>query len=249
MIQARAQSPHGKDFQVSCDKCHTADNWTTMRDTLHFNHDATQFPLEGQHQVIDCRQCHISPEFSKAETNCASCHLDVHEQSVGMECSRCHDPGSWLVNNIQELHRQAAFPLVGAHASANCIDCHKSETGLRFLERRFWMALFAIRSEFAFMHILMAGLAGSNILSFKIIKDVIRRIIFFQIMTLPAINLFMFSKQWKISLLMIKGWLACQYFKRFFRMTCFAILAQTVVMFICVATRAWVERSAGKLLK
>ena len=55
MIHARAQSPHGKDFQVSCDKCHTADNWTTMRDTLHFNHDATQFPLEGQHQVIDCR--------------------------------------------------------------------------------------------------------------------------------------------------------------------------------------------------
>lgn len=132
VVWAHAQSPHGEDFRISCNACHTAESWTAMRDTLAFDHDATRFPLEGQHQVIDCRQCHISLEFDRAETNCVSCHLDVHEQSVGMDCARCHSPESWLINNIAELHREASFPLVGAHAVANCIDCHKSETALRF---------------------------------------------------------------------------------------------------------------------
>lgn len=128
----QAQSPHGKEMKISCSACHTADSWTVLRDTLAFDHDMTRFPLDGQHEVTDCRQCHISLDFAKAETTCASCHLDVHQQTVGMECARCHNTSSWLVNNIQEVHRQAAFPLVGAHAEANCASCHKSETALAF---------------------------------------------------------------------------------------------------------------------
>jgi hypothetical protein len=131
-LSAQAQSPHGKDLAINCGTCHTADSWTITRDSLDFDHSVTRFNLEGQHAVIDCRQCHSSLEFSKAETNCSSCHLDMHQNTVGDDCARCHDSQSWLVNNIAEVHRQAAFPLFGAHAVANCVECHTSDTELRF---------------------------------------------------------------------------------------------------------------------
>lgn len=134
VAQAFAQSPHGQSLQIRCDACHTADSWTMSRDSASFSHSITRFDLEGQHEVIDCRQCHTSLEFStlKSKTNCASCHLDIHQQSVGDQCNRCHTSESWMVNNIAEVHRQAAFPLLGAHAVAACSQCHTSETDLRF---------------------------------------------------------------------------------------------------------------------
>ena len=127
-----AQSPHGKELRISCNACHTSESWTVMRDTLDFDHDITRFPLEGQHEVIDCRQCHSTLVFSDAETNCTSCHLDIHEGTVGQQCVRCHNSESWLVNTIADIHREAAFPLLGAHAIANCAECHKSESQMRF---------------------------------------------------------------------------------------------------------------------
>ena len=81
--QGYAQSPHGKELKISCDACHTADSWTISKDSVTFEHNTTRFELEGQHEVIDCRQCHTTLELDQAETNCTSCHLDVHQQSVG----------------------------------------------------------------------------------------------------------------------------------------------------------------------
>jgi hypothetical protein len=128
----QAQSPHGKDFKISCDACHTSDSWAVSTDSLSFNHDTTGFLLEGQHRQTDCRLCHTSLEFSAIESKCVSCHLDIHQETVGQECARCHNSESWLINNIVELHRQASFPLLGQHAVAACTDCHHSETELRF---------------------------------------------------------------------------------------------------------------------
>ncbi len=127
-----AQSPHGKEFKVSCDACHTSDSWAVSTDSIFFNHDSTRFGLEGQHEVIDCRQCHTTLEFAVVETKCTSCHLDIHQLSVGDDCARCHNSKSWLVDNITDLHRQNSFPLQGAHAVANCSECHVSDTDLRF---------------------------------------------------------------------------------------------------------------------
>ncbi len=127
-----AQSPHGDNFQLRCDLCHTPANWNVDPSSLAFSHDSTRFPLEGQHTTLDCRLCHTSLVFAQAPLECASCHTDIHQQSVGLDCARCHDPSSWLVNNIAQLHQEAAFPLLGAHAVANCYDCHISETDLRF---------------------------------------------------------------------------------------------------------------------
>ena len=90
--------------------------------------EQTEFS-EGNRNTLSQQMYH---EIAKTETNCASCHLDIHELTVGDDCARCHDSKSWLVNNIEEIHRRIAFPLLGAHATADCSGCHKSESALRF---------------------------------------------------------------------------------------------------------------------
>jgi len=117
-------NPHGDDFKVTCTDCHTTEGWKIDLKALSFNHNTTKFPLKGQHQAVNCRLCHKSLEFAKAETECISCHTDMHNQTVGPDCARCHTPNSWIVNNITEIHQRSRFPLVGAHVTADCFDCH-----------------------------------------------------------------------------------------------------------------------------
>jgi len=124
-------SPHGTDFKTNCTVCHTTDGWTFSADNT-FNHDSTNYLLSGQHKDTKCLSCHKSLVFSEAGSSCTDCHTDIHQQTVGDECNRCHTPQSWLVTNISELHFASRFPLVGAHATADCAACHKSEQLLNF---------------------------------------------------------------------------------------------------------------------
>ena len=91
-----------------------------------------KWPLVGQHTELNCRSCHKTLVFSEAKTDCNQCHNDIHQNTVGSDCSRCHTPVSWLVNNINEIHETSRFPLLGAHRTADCFDCHKSESLARF---------------------------------------------------------------------------------------------------------------------
>lgn len=76
---------HGSQFSsdgevVNCKKCHTVmENWTIDD----FNHDSTQFPLDGQHSEVDCRECHkprpdkngvIRIEYKIKKFKCIDCH-------------------------------------------------------------------------------------------------------------------------------------------------------------------------------
>ncbi|MDZ4707145.1 MAG: hypothetical protein SH818_01985, partial [Saprospiraceae bacterium] len=124
VIKLTAQSPHGQEFKIECSQCHTADNWKVNRAAITFEHDSTSFVLNGQHQTVDCRACHTSLVFSDASPSCISCHQDIHSQSLGNECARCHTSNSWIIENISRLHELASFPLLGNHASADCVDCH-----------------------------------------------------------------------------------------------------------------------------
>ena len=150
-----AQSPHGEDFKMNCASCHSNDSWeipldawnfdqafankkyqaptvNAIADSLRFNHNDTNFPLEGGHRATDCRLCHNALVFTEANTECISCHTDMHNMTVGSDCARCHTVDNWLVDNVTELHQDEGFPLLGAHAQIDCIDCHQSETGLQF---------------------------------------------------------------------------------------------------------------------
>jgi len=128
----KTESPHGPAFKVSCSTCHSSKGWQLDREIYSFDHSKTKLPLLGQHKEVDCRLCHQSLVFSEAKTECNKCHTDVHQSTVGDDCSRCHTPSSWLVNNITDIHQSSRFPLLGAHRTADCYDCHKSESLARF---------------------------------------------------------------------------------------------------------------------
>lgn len=132
ILLAQEESPHGADGPPDCASCHAEADWWTLAEPLLFDHDTTDFALDGAHDAVDCKSCHTSLVFSEASEDCASCHQDIHSGSVGRDCVRCHNTDSWLVDEIPELHEQNGFPLVGPHSFLNCIDCHDSEVNLRF---------------------------------------------------------------------------------------------------------------------
>ena len=127
-----SDSPHGKNFNLSCDLCHNSNSWKLDKTIYAFDHNKTAFPLDGQHQAVDCRACHPTLVFSEAKTACMDCHTDLHDQTVGPDCGRCHTTKSWIIENITELHQRSRFPLLGAHRTTDCSNCHKSASLLRF---------------------------------------------------------------------------------------------------------------------
>jgi len=132
VLNQKTQSPHGADFKVSCKTCHSSKGWQLDKETYSFDHNTTKFPLVGRHTDVNCKQCHQTLIFKGAKNKCNECHIDVHKTTTGPDCSRCHTPNSWLVNNISEIHQMSHFPLLGAHKTADCIQCHKSESQTSF---------------------------------------------------------------------------------------------------------------------
>lgn len=132
LIGMKSDHPHGQGFKISCNTCHSSKGWQLDKAIYSFDHNKTKLPLTGQHIVLDCRKCHKTLVFSEAKSECKDCHNDVHQATVGLDCSRCHTPESWLVKNINEIHRMSRFPLLGVHRTADCSDCHKSESLVRF---------------------------------------------------------------------------------------------------------------------
>jgi hypothetical protein len=128
----KTESPHGRDFKISCSTCHSSKGWMIDTTIYSFDHNTTRLPLKGQHTIVKCRECHPSLIFSQAKSECNECHADVHQGTTGLDCSGCHTPTSWLVSNITRIHEISRFPLMGAHKTADCKACHKSESLVRF---------------------------------------------------------------------------------------------------------------------
>lgn len=128
----QGQSPHGDSLKIDCSVCHDPSGWKLKKNLDLFNHNATAFALEGRHISIDCKDCHRSLVFSETSSQCSSCHSDVHQMTLGNDCSRCHTSVDWGVNQVTDLHAENGFALIGAHQGLSCVDCHKSETNLKF---------------------------------------------------------------------------------------------------------------------
>jgi hypothetical protein len=129
-----AQSPHGDNFDIDCSFCHESSSWKVIPEQVTFDHSSTGFELIGQHRDVNCKSCHESLIFSKAKAkeDCFSCHKDVHRGSVGYDCQRCHTPETWIVKDINVVHQESRFPLVGAHKLADCEQCHTDYQDLNF---------------------------------------------------------------------------------------------------------------------
>ena len=126
------ENPHGEKLSYSCTDCHTTDSWKYSAENSKFDHNKTEFILEGQHIYIRCSDCHTSLVFDEVKSNCIDCHSDLHNTTVGTDCARCHDSKSWIVDNITEIHQMGRFPLLGAHNSVSCSECHTSALQLEF---------------------------------------------------------------------------------------------------------------------
>jgi hypothetical protein len=119
------QKGHKGQYGEKCESCHGVTRWKPSS----FNHDAdTRFSLRGKHRSSACSDCHTGPLYkTKLRTDCYSCHKkdDKHDGSLGRECGSCHTERNWKESNKFD-HETSSFPLLGAHAKAECKACHKS---------------------------------------------------------------------------------------------------------------------------
>jgi hypothetical protein len=121
--RVNARSPHGP-LAIPCDNCHTLTSWKPIRAIPEFDHNRASFPLRGMHVGVVCAQCHASPVFSNVGVTCATCHADIHRGQFGGRCEQCHSEKGWTVSIQAIQNHQNRFPLVGAHAVAECDSCH-----------------------------------------------------------------------------------------------------------------------------
>ena len=121
-------SVHGESFQLECAGCHTPIAWSPIRDD--FDHASTGFQLYGAHRIVGCMSCHSDLVFHRVGVACADCHDDpVHRGELGFDCRRCHDESGWRASAARRFdHQQTQFPLLGRHATLDCLACHRSIT-------------------------------------------------------------------------------------------------------------------------
>ncbi len=117
----RDDDPHqGHLAPESCTDCHVTAAWAEVR----FDHAV--WPLEGKHDEPACSDCHTDSAYRGAETACESCHRDdTPKDHYDGDCGTCHAPAGWADATFGDLgHDATGFPLVGAHGSLVCADCH-----------------------------------------------------------------------------------------------------------------------------
>ncbi len=115
---------HDGQFGVNCAVCHTPATW----DDATFDHNLTNFPLEGKHADVECESCHQNGQFKGLDTACAACHLkdDAHDGRFGTTCETCHTPAAWDQATFD--HSLTNFPLEGKHTNLECRACHQADT-------------------------------------------------------------------------------------------------------------------------
>lgn len=116
---------HAGEMGRECGECHEPAAFGSAK----FDHDETDFPLEGEHRDVACAACHApsAPEGSRyagTPSQCGTCHRldDAHEGRFGLECGECHAPTGWKRGDFD--HASTGFPLRGRHAKTACETCH-----------------------------------------------------------------------------------------------------------------------------
>jgi hypothetical protein len=140
------EDPHKGQFEVpmsvlaetgvpfGCRRCHNEASWNEIPG---FDHETTDFPLQGAHLDVTCVDCHKSdsPEsgvtgivYGAAPDMCGECHEDVHGGQFTAEtgfisCDRCHRVEEWKPS-VFDHDTQSDYPLEGAHRDVPCEMCH-----------------------------------------------------------------------------------------------------------------------------
>lgn len=128
---------HEGKYGTSCVDCHSEESFFILKNEDQFNHNLTDYPLEGKHTNVDCKECHTTPKYSDAIdfSQCQNCHTDYHlgefknELGISPDCKECHtvDFGFDYSTYTIEQHKTTEFPLKGAHVATPCFACHIDE--------------------------------------------------------------------------------------------------------------------------
>ena len=121
--------PHKSSLGLECTDCHNQTWWEP--DGLIAEHNMTRFPLLASHAFTSCESCHprsISGDFRGAPVECHLCHQEEarlaqpsHVNNGWVrDCDDCHDVGDWRAIGFNH----STYPLLGAHAVADCNQCH-----------------------------------------------------------------------------------------------------------------------------
>lgn len=121
--QADFVTRHVADVGADCQACHDGvDRYSG------FDHQTLKLPLDGKHAAATCASCHGQARdpaaFTGLDATCISCHQadDVHNGAYGSDCASCHSAAGWQPATFD--HSRSAFPLTGAHLTADCTSCH-----------------------------------------------------------------------------------------------------------------------------
>jgi hypothetical protein len=133
------KDPHENKFGQNCRQCHTETSFQTVKGMVNFDHNKTNFKLEGNHAFVNCKTCHkTSFTDPLAHDRCTSCHADYHnnqfsKNGLSPDCSECHTVNGFAVSSFGlDKHNLGVFPLKGSHTAVPCNDCHKKEEKWNF---------------------------------------------------------------------------------------------------------------------
>lgn len=120
------QDPHDGRFGTRCETCHNETAWNQVRIANDFDHSATRFPLVGEHQNVECAECHGTPARydDMRFASCSNCHEDPHEgRFQPRECDTCHVETGW--DDVAMVrHNHPWLSLANGHRRTPCADCH-----------------------------------------------------------------------------------------------------------------------------
>jgi hypothetical protein len=135
------KDPHNNKFGQNCSQCHNEDSFTVVKGAKDFDHNKTDYKLEGKHLTVNCKACHKTKFTDPLKTaRCIDCHSDYHKNQfvkngVTPDCSECHTlNGFSLFSYTIEQHNLSYFPLKGAHNAIPCTECHKKQNDWSFRE-------------------------------------------------------------------------------------------------------------------
>lgn len=121
---------HDGKFGKDCQSCHVTTNFKIINQKS-FDHNKTNFPLIGKHQIVNCSKCHGENLSSKPRhQNCTDCHSDYHNGeftsgAILRECSVCHSENGFEQSTFTiSEHNKINFKLAGAHLAVTCSSCH-----------------------------------------------------------------------------------------------------------------------------
>jgi hypothetical protein len=123
----RQEDEHNGRFGTDCAACHNPFDW----EDASFDHNLSNFPLDGAHLDVACEACHTNGQFSGISTQCVACHEDpvFHVGALGENCQECHNTSAWAPAQFNVSHPEPRVDEEGTginHGRTTCRTCHPS---------------------------------------------------------------------------------------------------------------------------